>query len=158
MRGGAGRPEGFEGLLAPFVWFSFLDEVVGEEGLLSEALAESWLGRFSVSIPRDRDAGGPTETMREPNSTPIVTSCVGENRPSQRRTVSYCKASRQHVCGDLGQMVGDTVLAVVFDVYQTCEAAGKPWEEKEVTKDEKKGKRTLDLPVPESPMQTNFAM
>jgi len=26
-------------------------------------------------IPRDSDAGGPTGTMREPNSTPIVTSC-----------------------------------------------------------------------------------
>lgn len=31
--------------------------------------------------------GGPTGTMREPNSTPIVTSWWGENLPSQRRIV-----------------------------------------------------------------------
>ena len=31
--------------------------------------------------------GGPTGTIREPNSTPIVTSWCGENRPSQRRMV-----------------------------------------------------------------------
>ena len=36
-----------------------------------------------------RDAGGPTGTMREPNSTPIVTSWWGEKRPSQRRMVSW---------------------------------------------------------------------
>ena len=32
--------------------------------------------------------GGPTGTIREPNSTPIVTSWCGEKRPSQRRIVS----------------------------------------------------------------------
>lgn len=32
-------------------------------------------------------AGGPTGTMREPNSTPMVTSCRFEKRPSQRRMV-----------------------------------------------------------------------
>lgn len=48
--------------------------------------------------------GGPTGTMREPNSTPMVTSWWGEKRPSQRRMVRE------------------------------------------------------DLPVPESPMQTSFAM
>jgi hypothetical protein len=48
-----------------------------------------------------REAGGPTGTMREPNSTPIVTSWCGEKRPSQRRTVSYqasvcwCRMSEQ---------------------------------------------------------------
>jgi hypothetical protein len=42
---------------------------------------------------RERDAGGPTGTMREPNSTPMVTSWCGEKRPSQRRTVSYGRVS-----------------------------------------------------------------
>ena len=37
---------------------------------------------------RDRDAGGPTETILEPNSTPMVTSWWGEKRPSHRRIVS----------------------------------------------------------------------
>jgi hypothetical protein len=40
-----------------------------------------------------RDAGGPTGTMRDPNSTPMVTSWCGEKRPSQRRTVSYWAVS-----------------------------------------------------------------
>jgi hypothetical protein len=40
------------------------------------------------------EAGGPTGTMREPNSTPIVTSWWGENRPSQRRMVSWWVVSR----------------------------------------------------------------
>ena len=40
---------------------------------------------------RDWEAGGPTGTIREPNSTPMVTSWWGENRPSQRRMVS-CRA------------------------------------------------------------------
>jgi hypothetical protein len=31
--------------------------------------------------------GGPTGTIREPNSTPMVTSWCGEKRPSQRRIV-----------------------------------------------------------------------
>lgn len=35
------------------------------------------------------EEGGPTGTMRDPNSTPIVTSWWGEKRPSQSRTVSY---------------------------------------------------------------------
>src|SRR5690242_6957248 len=35
------------------------------------------------------EAGGPTGTMRDPNSTPMVTSWCGEKRPSQRRTVSW---------------------------------------------------------------------
>ena len=33
--------------------------------------------------------GGPTGTMREPNSTPMVTSWAEEKRPSQRRIVSW---------------------------------------------------------------------
>jgi hypothetical protein len=40
-----------------------------------------------------REAGGPTGTMRDPNSTPMVTSWCGEKRPSQRRTVSYWAVS-----------------------------------------------------------------
>ena len=32
--------------------------------------------------------GGPTGTMREPNSTPMVTSWCWTNRPSHRRIVS----------------------------------------------------------------------
>jgi len=34
-----------------------------------------------------RALGGPTGTIREPNSTPMVTSWCGEKRPSQRRIV-----------------------------------------------------------------------
>lgn len=34
------------------------------------------------------DAGGPTVTIRDPNSTPMVTSWWLEKRPSQRRIVS----------------------------------------------------------------------
>jgi hypothetical protein len=47
--------------------------------------AEDFVGLFMLS---SWEAGGPTGTMREPNSTPIVTSWCGEKRPSQRRTVS----------------------------------------------------------------------
>lgn len=48
-------------------------------------------GREEVGLlmDRDREAGGPTGTIREPNSTPIVTSWCGEKRPSQRRMVSW---------------------------------------------------------------------
>jgi hypothetical protein len=53
-----------------------LEGVVEEEGLL---------------IPRAREAGGPTLTIRLPNSTPMVTSCWLLKRPSHRRTVS-CRA------------------------------------------------------------------
>lgn len=44
---------------------------------------------FGLLMPRAREAGGPTGTMREPNSTPMVTSWWGEKRPSQRRMVSF---------------------------------------------------------------------
>lgn len=37
-------------------------------------------------------AGGPTGTMRDPNSTPMVTSWWETKRPSQRRIVSYIGA------------------------------------------------------------------
>lgn len=70
---------------------------------------------------RECDAGGPTGTMRDPNSTPIVTSWCGEKRPSQRRTVSY------------------------------EELAWRPWVTGMVS-------HTLDLPHPESPNDTIFAM
>lgn len=45
-------------------------------------------------ILRAYEAGGPTGTMRDPNSTPIVTSWCGEKRPSHRRTVSYRQSAR----------------------------------------------------------------
>lgn len=35
----------------------------------------------------ERVLGGPTGTILEPNSTPMVTSWWGEKRPSQRRIV-----------------------------------------------------------------------
>lgn len=55
----------------------------GDMVVLSEdASAEA--GSF---IAREREAGGPTDMIREPNSTPIVTSCWFVKRPSQRRTV-----------------------------------------------------------------------
>jgi hypothetical protein len=55
------------------------DDEVGWEGFDVEGLL----------MPSSSDAGGPTGTMREPNSTPMVTSWYGEKRPSQRRMVSY---------------------------------------------------------------------
>jgi len=40
-----------------------------------EGSAEMLLGdELGLLMPRAREAGGPTGTMREPNSTPIVTS------------------------------------------------------------------------------------
>ena len=51
-----------------------------------------------------RLAGGPTGTMREPNSTPMVTSWWDTKRPSQSLIVSYhhqhCRAtpSREGPC------------------------------------------------------------
>jgi hypothetical protein len=45
--------------------------------------------RLSDSIFNAFEAGGPTGTMRDPNSTPIVTSWEDENRPSQSRIVNY---------------------------------------------------------------------
>lgn len=44
-------------------------------------------GGSGLLMPREALAGGPTGTMREPNSTPMVTSWVFEKRPSQRRIV-----------------------------------------------------------------------
>ena len=45
-------------------------------------------------MERESEAGGPTGTIRDPNSTPIVTSWWGEKRPSQRRIVSLEGVSR----------------------------------------------------------------
>lgn len=59
--------------------------VVGEGGIAGEVDGD---GGRSKSMPRASEAGGPTGTMREPNSTPIVTSWDKEKRPSQRRMVS----------------------------------------------------------------------
>jgi hypothetical protein len=41
-----------------------------------------------------RLAGGPTGTMRDPNSTPMVTSWCDTKRPSHRRMVSYRGSAR----------------------------------------------------------------
>lgn len=57
-------------------------------GRWDDGAGEGDCGR-SKSIPKKSEAGGPTGTMREPNSTPIVTSWDGEKRPSQRRMVSW---------------------------------------------------------------------
>jgi hypothetical protein len=55
---------------------------------LSEA--EMFDIRWSFApIAKVLEAGGPTGTIRDPNSTPMVTLCVGLKRPSQRRMVSY---------------------------------------------------------------------
>ena len=48
---------------------------------------------LSPSMSRALDAGGPTGTTREPNSTPMVTSWVGENRPSQSR-IDNCREKK----------------------------------------------------------------
>lgn len=50
-------------------------------GALSDAEGVGLLMLYS------REAGGPTGTMREPNSTPMVTSWCDWKRPSQRRMV-----------------------------------------------------------------------
>lgn len=50
------------------------EDVVFDEGLL---------------MPNARLAGGPTGTILEPNSTPMVTSWEFVKRPSQSRTVSW---------------------------------------------------------------------
>ena len=47
-----------------------------------------WVGCWEVLEEfGESEEGGPTVTIREPNSTPIVTSWWGEKRPSQRRIV-----------------------------------------------------------------------
>lgn len=55
------------------------------EGLVDDGMLKEGL---SASNPKLLEAGGPTGTMRDPNSTPIVTSWDGEKRPSQSRTVN----------------------------------------------------------------------
>lgn len=103
----------------------FLKEGVGDVWLEVEVF-EGLLLESGLLMLRAREAGGPTGTMREPNSTPMVTSWWGEKRPSQRRMVSYG-----------GRW-----------------SAGKVQRVREV----EWRLRTLDLPVPLSPMQTSFAM
>lgn len=88
LRRGAGRPSG---------------AAAAEEGrdvLLVLLLLLSLLLLFaSLSLPLLAAAamaaalpallcGGPTGTMRDPNSTPMVTSCWALNRPSHSRIVS----------------------------------------------------------------------
>ncbi len=52
-----------------------------------------WGGGFEESSVEVEAGEGPTLTMREPNSTPMVTSWWGEKRPSQRRIVSCGRRS-----------------------------------------------------------------
>ena len=82
-RGGEGREafgEGFEGFCGGDVG------VVVEEGEVEDGdVGEVEEGLLML---RDREAGGPTGTIREPNSTPMVTSCELTKRFSQRRIVS----------------------------------------------------------------------
>ncbi len=47
---------------------------------------EAWELEGSL-MPRVSEAGGPTGMMRDPNSTPIVTSCWWTKRPSVIRMV-----------------------------------------------------------------------
>lgn len=65
-----------------------------EDGDVEEAVEVT----EGLLMPRAREAGGPTGTMRDPNSTPIVTSWCGEKRPSQRRMVS-CVGQRRWSLG-----------------------------------------------------------
>lgn len=59
-------------------------------GVEGDALVFDGFGvKARSSIASSFDAGGPTGTILEPNSTPIVTSWDGEKRPSQRRIVNY---------------------------------------------------------------------
>ena len=84
-----------------------------------------------------REAGGPTGTIREPNSTPMVTSCRGENRPSHRRIVNYGLVSHGNtkVRARAIDSTGRYCLGWFFDLQHT-----------------------LDFPVPESPRDTIFAI
>ena len=63
-----------------FIFFCLLESCFEgapfEDGGVPEEVAEEELGDL-----------GPTDTIREPNSTPMVTSWEGEKRPSQRRIV-----------------------------------------------------------------------
>ena len=88
LRGGVGRPPGLppgmaaeeEGMVESSV------EASPSLVLLRLRLLFMWP---SSSNPSSSEAGGPTGTILDPNSTPMVTSWVGENRPSQSRIVSY---------------------------------------------------------------------
>lgn len=62
---------------APFVFEGAFDLGLGLGfGVESEEVGEGLGGSAEVGLlmPRAREAGGPTGTMRDPNSTPIVTS------------------------------------------------------------------------------------
>lgn len=79
--GRGGRPEAlalFFGLLFPFSAVLALVEIFSEEVVVVGVTSGCWGyddgSLLSQSIPNASDAGGPTGTIREPNSTPIVTS------------------------------------------------------------------------------------
>ena len=64
--------------------------------------------------------GGPTGTMRDPNSTPIVTSWWGEKRPSQRRIVRDdlpVPLSPMHTSFAMKSQEGDAISLVEASVF-----------------------------------------
>lgn len=72
--------------------------------LFGASLGDCVMGAASppagLFILYSRLAGGPTGTIREPNSTPIVTSWWETKRPSQRRMVSYMDCDQRGCWGD----------------------------------------------------------
>jgi hypothetical protein len=75
--------------------FGFEETAVSEVGDVDGGDLGGWSvtrteegGALGLERLRVSEAGGPTGTIREPNSTPIVTSWWGVKRPSQRRTVN----------------------------------------------------------------------
>jgi hypothetical protein len=73
-----------------FIFFC-VEPFFSGEPLGVDCESDELLVLLSPPMSRLFDAGGPTGTTREPNSTPMVTSWVGENRPSQSRIDNYRK-------------------------------------------------------------------
>lgn len=65
-----------------------VDDVVAALLLLSFSLLLLAAKAAKVALLPALLCGGPTGTMRDPNSTPMVTSCCALNRPSHSRIVS----------------------------------------------------------------------
>ena len=63
---------------------------------------------------RAEEAGGPTGTMREPNSTPMVTSCRGEKRPSHKRMVNYDLVSHGTAQGRANSRIFLSLCSFIF--------------------------------------------
>ena len=111
-------------------------------------LCLSWLGKDVAEEERlegSGEGGGPTLTMREPNSTPMVTSCY-EN---------YGSAS---LLRDWIRDLGNGRLLGLSSNLRFCSAGSEDL----LTWGEKRPSQSLmvrlDFPVPESPIQTSLAM